>query len=422
MQEKIVENFIKITKLAHCSKKADSLLTFLMDFAQKKGYETQTDEAKNLWIYKGNSKLAVQAHYDMVCMGKAPEIETYIEEGWMYAVDSSLGADNGMAIAMMMLLMEEGKNLEFVLTADEEIGLVGAGEIDFELSSDYMLNVDFEDEGLVCIGCAGGADLLAQQSFDVDENDYPYSYEIRVEGLSGGHSGVEIHKNIPNAIKVLAEYLEGKKLSIASCQGGERRNSIPTSIQMKLSSKEPLCTTKWVKVKALDEVLTLYKTDALLNFLSEFKQGVESYNEEFNLPDTSINLALVNFIEGKATIECSSRAMSEEGLEEINQKTIQLFEKYRFFYQIEDKYASWKPEVNAFTTLVNNAMTTIYGESRYEAIHAGLECGVLLERYPHIKFASIGPTIESPHSTHERVKLDSVGKTYKVIEELISTL
>jgi len=421
MQEKIVENFIKITKLAHCSKKADTLLTFLIDFAQKKSYEVQTDKAKNLLIRKGSPKLALQAHYDMVCMGKAPHIETYIKEGWMYAHESSLGADNGMAIAMMLCLMEEGKELEFVLTADEEIGLVGAGEINFELSSQYMLNVDFEDEGIVCIGCAGGADLVAEKLFDSTKN-YLYNYELSVEGLSGGHSGVEIHKSIPNAIKVLAEYLENKEVNISSCQGGERRNSIPTSIVMKLSSRKPLLSNNWVQVKTLNEALKVYKSNDFLNLLIDFNHGIDAYNEEFDLADTSINLAMVNFDNGLAKVECSSRGMSEEGLEEINQKTIKLFEKYNFSYIIEDKYSSWKPEINDFTTLVNSAMTKVYGESKYEAIHAGLECGVLLERYPSIKFASIGPTIESPHSTHERVNLDSVGKTYRVIEEIITTL
>jgi dipeptidase D len=172
-------------------------------------------------------------------MGKAPTIETYIENGWMYAKDSSLGADNGMAIAMMMQLMEEGVDLEFVLTADEEVGLIGAGAINLELSSKYMLNIDFEDEGVVCIGCAGGADLLATKSFEEAEA-YEYNYEDSVLVLDCGHSGVDIDKNIPSAIKVLVNYLSKKEVHIASCQGGERRNSISANVRMEFSSKEPL--------------------------------------------------------------------------------------------------------------------------------------------------------------------------------------
>ena len=421
MQEKIVEHFIKITKLPHCSEETEALFNYLVNFAKEQGYEVQSDETKNILIKKGSPKLALQAHYDMVCMGKAPNIETYVEEGWMYAKESSLGADNGMAIAMMMTLMEQGKELEFVLTSDEEIGLIGATAIELELSASYMLNLDFEDEGVVCIGCAGGADLLAEQTLYKSEA-YEYNYELTVSGLAGGHSGVEIHKNIPNAIKVLAEYLSDKEVLVASCHGGERRNSIPTAMSMKLSSTEPLVGNDLVQVRELNEPLEVYESDEFLNLLVEFKHGVNSYNEEFELPDTSINLALVSVENGVAKIECSSRAMSEEGLEEINENYFKLFEKYNFSTAIEYKYPSWKPEVNSFTSLINDAMTKEYGKSKYEAIHAGLECGVLLERYPNMKFASIGPTIVSPHSIHEKVKLDSVGKIFRVVEEVMAKL
>ena len=421
MQEKIIDNFIKITKLAHCSQQTEALFSYLVDYGQERGYEVQSDEAKNILIRKGEPKLALQAHYDMVCMGKAPEIETYIKEGWMYAKASSLGADNGMAIAMMMVLMERGEALEFVLTADEEIGLVGANQIDFELYARYMLNLDYEDEGIVCIGCAGGSDLLAEQRF-LEAESYPYRYELSVLGLDGGHSGVDIDKNIPNAIKVLADFLEEKAVRIASCQGGERRNSIPANVVMQLSSKEPLESNHWVEVKALAEELTVYKSDALVDFLVEFEHGIDEYNQEFDLAESSINLAIVNFEQGVAKIECSSRAMSDVGLEKINEKNLKLFDKYGFIGSMEYKYPAWKPEVNDFTSSVNDAMKTVFKESRFEAIHAGLECGLLLERYKHIKFASIGPTIEYPHSTRERVKLDSVGKIFKVVEEVIAKL
>lgn len=418
MQEKIIEHFIKITRLAHCSQQTEALFSYLVAFGKQRGYEVQSDESKNILIRKGEPKLALQAHYDMVCMGKAPQIETYVEEGWMYAKDSSLGADNGMAIAMMLMWIEQGEALEFLFTADEEIGLVGASNIDLELSASYMLNLDFEDEGIVCIGCAGGADLLAEHTFE-KAGAYPYSYELSVSGLEGGHSGVEIHKNIPNAIKILADYLADKSVHIASAQGGERRNSIPSNIVMKLSSAEPLEENHWVKVKKLEEELTVYQSDDLLNLLIDFKHGIHAFNDKFNLPDTSINLAMVDFENGVANIECSSRAMSDEGLAQINAESLKLFEKYNFDAKMEYKYPSWKPEINSFTSAVNDAMIKEFGESKYEAIHAGLECGVLLERYPNIKFASIGPTIISPHSTREKVKLDSVGKIFNVVEEVI---
>jgi dipeptidase D len=241
-----------------------------------------------------------------------------------------------------------------------------------------------------------------------------------VSGLPGGHSGVEIHKNIPNAIKVMATYLQDKEVLIASATGGERRNSIPTEIVVQLTSKAPLPESQWVEVKAIDTPLEVYQTEALLSLLRTFENGVITYNEEFDLPDSSINLAILEFEAGRVTIECSSRAMSDEVLERINNHYLKLFEKYGFDGKIEYKYPAWRPEINPFSSMVNDAMHEVFGASRYEAIHAGLECGMLLEKYPTIKFASIGPTILSPHSTSERVKLDSVENTFRVVEKIIA--
>ncbi len=421
MQEKIINHFISLTKVPHCSQNLEPLEEYLTDFAKKRGYEVEVDSIKNILIKKGNPKLALQAHYDMVCMGKAPQIETYMEDGWLLAEKSSLGADNGIAIAMMMQLMDEGAEVEFLLTSDEEIGLVGASAIELPLSSSFMLNLDFEDEGVVCIGCAGGADLIGTRSFQEVE-PYQYSYQLSVLNLDGGHSGVEIHKNIPNAIKVLANYLEGKEIRIAECNGGERRNSIPSNITMRISSKEPLIGNDKVNITEIDEVLPVYDGDAFIGILNSLQHGVYKFNSRFNLPDSSMNLARVHFLEGEVTIECSSRAMDDVGLEEINGEIADVFYRYDFELLVEYKYPAWKPEVNTFTALVNDAMEREFEESHYEAIHAGLECGVLLERYPDIKFASIGPTIVSPHSIHERVKLDSVEKIFRVVKEIITKL
>lgn len=421
MQDKILKHFINLTKIPHCSQDTDRLFNFLYEFAEERGYEVSTDNVKNILIKRGSPKLALQAHYDMVCMGEAPNIETYIEDGWMYAKNSSLGADNGIGIAIMMQLIDEGVDLEFLFTADEEIGLIGAGAIDLELNAKYMLNLDFEDEGVVCIGCAGGADLIGESNFE-KADAYDYFYYLSISGLEGGHSGVEIHKNIPNSIEIISNFLVGKDVHISSFYGGERRNSIPTDARILLSSKKALKSNDLVKVTPFDRTVNVYKSSNFLNFLNEFKSGVYVHNSEFNIPDTSINLAIVTFENGLAKIECSSRGMSNEGLESINSKNIDLFKKYGFKTSIEYKYPAWKPKINEFTSLVNDAMSREFKESRYEAIHAGLECSVLLEHYPNIKFASIGPTIVSPHSKHEKLKVDSIEKIFNVIKDIIQKI
>ena len=418
MQEKIIKHFITLTKIPHCSQETEQLLLFLETFAKERGYSIEIDESKNILIKKGTPRLVLQAHYDMVCMGKAPLIETVIEEGWMSAKASSLGADNGMAIAMMMELMEQGEELEFLLTADEEIGLVGASALALKLDSSTMLNIDFEDEAEVCIGCAGGADLLALQSFK-ESTPLLYNYKVSVIGLAGGHSGVDIDKGIPNAIKLLVDYLSDKEVRISLFEGGERRNSIPANARVWLSSSEILKSTDRVKVEPLKDELMVYESEDFLNLLIDFEDGVNSFNKEFDLPDTSINLAMVHFKEGEALIESSARAMDDKGLKEICEKNMHLFAKYGFEGSDAYKYPAWKPKINAFTKQVNGAMMSVFGHSNYTAIHAGLECGVISKKYPHMQFASIGPTIHYPHSTRERVKLDSVSKIFQVIEKLI---
>jgi dipeptidase D len=418
MQNKIIKYFLELSKIPHCSKKTDKLMEFLENFAIERGYGVEIDETKNILIKKGKPKLALQAHYDMVCMGKAPQIESYIEDGWMYAKESSLGADNGIAIAMMMVFMDRGEELEFLITADEEIGLVGALALEFELSSQYMLNLDFEDEAEVCIGCAGGADILATKELEEIE-ELNYNYRVSVLDLEGGHSGVDIEKNIPNAIKVLAKYLVDKPVAIASFEGGERRNSIPANAIAVLSSKELLKNSDMVKVEAISESLKVYRSTKFIELLNSFEHGVDSYNSEFNLPDTSINLAIVKLEKGKVTVESSARGMSDNALEEICRKNIELFNSYDFVSSSQHKYSAWKPKTNSFTQKVNTAMREIFGKSEYKAIHAGLECGVISDKYPNIKFASIGPTIYYPHSTREKVKLDSIDKIFEVVETIL---
>ena len=421
MQKKIIEYFIELTKIPHCSEDADNLLLFLENFGKERGYIVEIDEAKNILIKKPNSKLALQAHYDMVCMGKAPNIEVEIEDGWMSAKESSLGSDNGIAIAMMMLLMDRGEALEFLITSDEEIGLVGASALKFELESNYMLNLDFEDEGEVCIGCAGGADLLASKNLN-ESSLLNYNYRVSVSGLDGGHSGVDIDRGIPNAIKVLAEYLSDKSVALSSFEGGERRNSIPASATAILSSKEKLFETDMVKIEPIEEEISVYDSAEFIEFLNQFEDGVYSYNSEFNLPDISLNLAIVNASKREFSIESSARAMSDDGLHEICQKNIALFDQFGFAHNEEYKYPAWRPEINEFTKRVYDSMHKVFGKSEYKAIHAGLECGVISEKYPTMKFASIGPTICYPHSTREKLKLDSVGKIFEVVEETIHKL
>lgn len=421
---KIIEHFKSITQIPHCSKEADKLLDFLVNFAKVREYIVEVDEVKNIYIHKGNPKLCLQAHYDMVCMGKAPDIETYVEDGCMKARNSSLGADNGMAIAMMMQLMDDGINLEFLITSDEEIGLIGANEVAFDIQSKYMLNLDSEDEAEVYIGCAGGADITASKQ-DTYIDGAGTCYEVAVKGLMGGHSGVDIDKGIPSAIKVLAEYLYRNNIKqLASIYAGERRNSIPANAIAIVRSERALEGKGAVAVRALKgEPKIFAEGEKVIELIHTFKHGVHAHNKELGIADVSINLAIITADEkGGLKIETSARAMEEDKLTVLTKETVSFFEEYGFTVQVEDKYPAWKPDISEFTSLVSDEMKAVFGKTKMMAIHAGLECGVIAEKYPAMKFASIGPTIRYPHSVREEVDLGSVERTYNVLLGIINRI
>ena len=415
----ILEYFKTISQIPHCSGSADGLKDFLVEFGQKRGYEVLLDSAKNILIKKGGAKLALQAHYDMVCVGDAPKIELFEEDGNLKAKNSSLGADNGIAIAMMMKLIDEGKNLEFLFTNDEEIGLIGANNLELNLEAKYMLNLDSEDVGEVYIGCAGGVDLKATKEYETKFIDGNF-YEINIVGLSGGHSGVDIDKDIPNAIKVFGKFLKGKDVGIAYLKGGERINSIPVSLRAIVFSKEKLSSAKHVDVVRFDGRFDLIEDGrSVIDMINNFKNGVLSYNDELDIPQSSINLALINLDKNRLTIEASMRSMDNLSLKNIASDYNDFFKDREFDVKFFSKYPAWKPEINEFSKLVCSVYKEFGGRCQFKAIHAGLECGLISQKYPDIKIASIGPNIKYPHSKNESLKLDTVDIVYNVVKKLI---
>ncbi|MEA3492688.1 MAG: M20/M25/M40 family metallo-hydrolase [Campylobacterota bacterium] len=415
----IIEHFETITTIPHCSRAADKLFSYLTEFAKDRGYDVEVDATKNILIRRGAPKLCLQAHYDMVCMGDAPQIKTYEEDGWLKAKNSSLGADNGVAVAMMMQLMDEGAVLEFLVTADEEIGLIGANALSFDLQSSMMLNLDSEDKAEVYIGCAGGVDIVATKPYALLKDSRP-AYRVTVSGLPGGHSGVDIDKDIPNALKLLAGYLKSREVGIVSLEGGERRNSIPVEASAIVKSDTPPKSQDHIQIEAVEcSDPILYAGDEIIDLMRGFSHGVQEMSEAFKIPERSINLAIVSTQGALCKIQTNARAMSADGLTRISGETLYFFESYGFDVEMADKYPSWRPEVNEFTKEVSLCMEEVFGESRMMAMHAGLECGLLSEKYPAIKIASIGPTIRYPHSTREEVDIDSIDKTFEVLKRVV---
>jgi dipeptidase D len=418
---RIIEYFKTIAKIPHCSGQAHALRDFLADFGKQHGYNVEIDNVDNILICKGKPHLALQAHYDMVCMGDAPNIEIYEEERWLKAKNSSLGADNGIAIAMMMVLIEEGYELEFLFTSDEEIGLIGANAVEFELQSKYMLNLDSETEGEVYIGCAGGIDIKATKSIKMISNDLD-CYEVSISDLPGGHSGVDIDKNIPNAIIQLAKFLHEYDISLVSLVGGERINSIPANAKAIISGNNiELLKSNNVTITKIENRSYKFE-ESIIAHIAAFEHGVLKFNHELGIPQIGQNLAIVHSNEDILTIEVSIRAMSMDELDLQAKVTADYFRYAGFEVEKKDKYPAWNPEKNEFTTMTTQKIGEVFGKSTYKAIHAGLECGVLKQKYPHMLFASIGPTIIYPHSTREAAILQSVEQTFEVLKKIIKEI
>ncbi len=416
--QKIIDNFLEITKISRCSFQTEKMELFLIELANRYGYSVRVDRAKNILISHSNPKLCLQAHYDMVCIGDAPNIESVIEGNILKAKNSSLGADNGIAIAMMMQLMKEQAPLEFLFTSDEEVGLIGAKNLELTVKSDKLLNLDSEEEAKVYIGCAGGVDLKLTkelQSFKEDGN----FYELTIGNLPGGHSGVDIDKNIPNAIVELAKFIKNSGAKVASFSGGERINSIPVNAKVLVVSKNPLKSNGTIEVTpASKESVTNFDIEDLLNL----PNGVLEYNSGFNVVETSANVALIELLENKVTLEVSLRSLDTQKLMDLAESIQKEYEAKGYSIELNDKYPGWKPEINQFTKSVEAAVKKVYKVCELKVIHAGLECGILSEKLPNTQMASIGPNIYYPHSIREYVEIDSVGRTYEVVKEVIDSL
>lgn len=426
MRTRIIEIFHEITKIPHCSGETEVLREYLVNFARKCGYEVKTDNGGNVAAYAQKSNVTLQSHYDMVCIGSAPKIETVIEEGWLRAVDSSLGADNGVGIAMTLALMERNAPIDALFTNDEEIGLIGASNLALPIRTPYLLNLDYEEAGEICIGCTGGEDIFARRDVQTLLKKPEYLYRVQATA-PGGHSGVNIAEDIPNAMTRMCGYLHRHcGWEIVRLAGGERINAIPRHAEALVCSEVPIEWNKanGITVDECDEAvdLVIAEGEKIVASLYGFAHGVRGWNRRLDVPQRSVNLAQVKLDETACDIALSARAMSDEDLREIVSQTIAGWEACGFSCRQEGKYPAWKPQITPFAEKVRAIYQEVMPNADFKAIHAGLECAIFAERYPDLAIASIGPTIRDPHSDRERLDLASLDIVAQVVERIVENL
>lgn len=461
--------FAEICQIPRPSGKEEKIMQYLTQFALKHGFLTKTDTAGNLVIIKPGKQpaIALQAHTDMVCEKRADSkhdfekdpIQTVIEDGWMKANGTTLGADNGigMALALAALLEYKGSNqLEALFTVSEETGLSGAAAVKPGfISANTLLNLDSEEEDELIVGCAGGCETIGH--WNITENQAEeglFFVEISIKGLVGGHSGSDIHLRRANAIQLLVNFLwqtqQKYPLSLCHIEGGGLHNAIAREAKALFAipfahrehiridwniytaemednwlADEPKMRFDLSSRPKQEKVLSPILTQNLLSALHECPHGVITMSQTLNnVVETSTNLASIKKIDNQYVITTSQRSSQENSLNQLAFQVYNLFTQYESIAAIGKGYPAWQPHFNS--ALVQTAQKTyqdVFGkEARVNIIHAGLECGLFSQAMPQLELISFGPTLLGVHSPDERLNIDSTNRMQAFLLQLLENL
>ncbi len=473
--KEVWKHFDEIRKIPRCSKHEEKIKTYIIDFAKKNNLKYKTDKIGNVVISKQASsgmdkktKVILQGHMDMVCeknsdidhdFSKDP-IKLKLEGDILSADSTTLGADNGIGLAISLAIFEDKKlkhgPLEALFTIDEETGLSGA----FAMSSDMLtgkilLNLDSEDFGVITVGCAGGGDTKISLPVKTQTiNDDFELLTVKVSGLRGGHSGVDIHEQRGNAVKLLTRMLwkamDTYKFQLSEIKGGDKHNAIPREayavIAIDKSSKDkfisdlnsegkdilaeikpidPNFKVDFEESKNIKTTLTNGSQEQLLNLLHGLPHGVDRMSYDIpGLVETSTNLATVTINEKNALIGLSTRSSIKSALQDFRDRIRSIAELSGAKVEEEASYPGWKPKLDSkILDLSKKIFKDLFGKDpKVEAIHAGLECGIIGEKFPGMDMVSIGPTIKYPHSPEEQVHVKTVEKCYKFVVKILENI
>ncbi len=469
------KHFEEILQIPHCSGNEKALGDYIVAQAERLNLSCKRDHVGNVAVAKkassGREKakgVILQGHIDMVCEKNSDvdhdfskdAIQPDIKDDWVIAKGTTLGSDNGLGVAAALAIMEDESldhgPLEFLFTVDEETGLTGATQIkpDF-LKGEVLLNLDSEEEGAFTIGCAGGADSEISLPLKRKDESKGDLFRLKLYGFRGGHSGLDIDKGRGNAIKVIARMLwqvsKSCPFELVGIEGGNKRNAIPreawADITIDPSQKdlaEQAFRASFEKIydehKAVEteakfslesskeapkKPLTPDSQISLINFLFTIPHGVITMHPEMkDLVETSTNLAIVHTHQDDAQIICSSRSSVASGLEATRNILSASCEIVGANINQPEGYPGWKPNLQSplLQTCKDVYKKRFQKEPEVAAVHAGLECGIIGEKYPGMDMISFGPTIEHPHSPEERAHIPSVEKFWDFLTSVLSEL
>jgi dipeptidase D len=472
--EEVWHYFEEILAIPRISKKETRIIEYLEQFAREKNLDYKVDPVGNVLITKpanpgmGDRKTVIlQSHLDMVGeknehtahdFSKDP-IQPVIEGDWLRAEGTTLGADDGIGVAVSMAILASDSiahgPLECLFTVDEESGMTGAlGLQSGFMKGNILLNLDSEDEGEIFIGCAGGIDTIAQLKLKQKRiTRKNIALRVRVNGLSGGHSGDEIHRGLGNSIKILNRFLwnadQRFRIRLVNIEGGHARNAIPREasavitvpspaldlvkvyfesftgiIKKEMETVEPGLTMSMEHLEELPpQVIRRKQQRKLFDTLYACPHGVVSMSQEIpGLVETSTNLASVKRLrEDLLEIMTSQRSSVESSKRDIADRMSSLFRLLGARVRHSDGYPAWKPNVKSEILAVSKEVySRLFGkEPVVRAIHAGLECGLFLQKYPELDMISVGPTIRGAHTPEERIEIPTVDMFWKFLLEIL---
>lgn len=465
------KHFSEILKIPHCSKKEKPLGDYILGVAERTGHKARQDAAGNIVVkipasagHETAPIVVLQGHLDMVCeknsdvthdFTKDP-IEALIEGDWVTANGTTLGADNGIGLAAALVLTEDESvkhgPLELLFTVDEETGLNGARELppDF-LEGRILLNLDSEEEGAFTISCAGGADSEIVLPLDRKDSTGGTRLRIGLVGLRGGHSGIDIHAGRGNAVQLLARLLRScdAPFELIDLEGGSKHNAIPREAFARVitDGKDKItealnvlfeeirlefkAVEKDVKLsidetqEAVEKPLSAASKSAFLNLLIGLPHGVMAMSQEIpGLVETSNNLAIVKCKSAEATVLNSTRSSILSALEATRAKLASVAELAGAKIELMEGYPAWSPNLDSELL---KTMKSIYKkhagkEAEIMAIHAGLECGIIGDKFPGMDMISFGPELKNPHSPDERVHIGSVERFWDLLTATLEVL
>jgi len=471
----VFDIFEEITKVPRPSKKEEKIAAWIINFAKENNLAYKLDKLGNIVVKKpatpgmeNRKGVVIQGHIDMVCEKNTgvehdflnDPLDIYIENDWIRARGTTLGADNGIGVSMGLAVLKSNNiahpAMELLCTLDEETGLTGAIQLGKDmLDGDILLNLDSEEDGAFTIGCAGGANTSA--SFKYEDDAVPaghVAYELTVKGLQGGHSGIEIHDGRANAIKLLNRMLWNltKKfdLRVSSIKAGTAHNAIPreafavitvakeheSQFLMKVQQINDTMKKEWITKEPNIHVFATSKEtptkvmakcmqNKLLNSLYAVAHGPIRFSPDVpGLVQTSTNLAIVETNDFEVFVLTSQRSSVGSEMKDVAVLVRTAFDLGGAVVKQGDGYPEWQPNVKSeVLTLSKKLYKDMYGvDAKIEIIHAGLECGLVGEKYPNMDMISFGPTMKDVHSPDERLYIPAVGKCWNFLLELLKNI